>query len=57
MSIESITGFTDANVALVIYDLIGYRLVDVNTALQGRLLSLEPGQKAKIQAFGCAISC
>jgi lipopolysaccharide transport system ATP-binding protein len=49
VSIESITGFTDANVALVIYDLIGYRLVDVNTALQGRLLSLEPGQKARIR--------
>jgi hypothetical protein len=35
--IEGLTGFADANVALVIYDPIGYRLVDVNTALQGQV--------------------
>jgi lipopolysaccharide transport system ATP-binding protein len=48
-NIECLSGFAEANIALVIYDAIGYRLVDVNTAIQGRLLALDPGQKATVR--------
>jgi len=37
-----------ANVCVVFYDASGYRLVDVNTASQGRFLSLRPGEEAQI---------
>jgi len=37
-----------SNVAVILYDLNGYRLVDVNTALRGTYLSLEEGQRAKV---------
>jgi hypothetical protein len=33
---------------VVFYDASGYRLVDVNTASQGRFLSLRPGEEAQI---------
>lgn len=39
----------EANVCLVLYDSAGYRLVDVNTALQGTFLSLSAGERATVQ--------
>jgi len=38
-----------ANVALIIYDSLGYRLIDANTALQGVFLDLKPGQEARVE--------
>jgi lipopolysaccharide transport system ATP-binding protein len=38
-----------ANVAVIIYDQTGYRLIDANTALKGRFLDLEPGQHAHVE--------
>jgi lipopolysaccharide transport system ATP-binding protein len=38
----------NANVALIIYDANGYRLVDVNTALERRFLSLSAGCSATV---------
>jgi len=36
----------EANVAIIIYDISGYRVIDINTALKDAFLSLEPHQKA-----------
>ena len=35
-----------ANVGITIYDASGYRLVDANTAMQGRFVSMKPGDEA-----------
>ena len=40
---------TSTNVALIIYDASGYRLIDVNAALQGSFLDLMPGQEAHVE--------
>ena len=37
-----------ANVGITIYDASGYRLVDANTAMQGRFVSMEPGDEARV---------
>jgi lipopolysaccharide transport system ATP-binding protein len=39
----------EANVAIIVYDIMGYRLIDANTALQGNFLNLEKGQKACVE--------
>nr|MDQ3820569.1 ABC transporter ATP-binding protein [Acidobacteriota bacterium] len=39
----------DANVALIIYDQSGYRLIDANLALKSTSLSVMPGQQAHVQ--------
>lgn len=38
----------DTTVAVTIYDVNRYRLIDVNTALKGEFLSLAPGSKANV---------
>jgi lipopolysaccharide transport system ATP-binding protein len=38
-----------ANVAVTIYDLRGLRIVDVNTALKGDYLTMNPGEAAEVQ--------
>jgi lipopolysaccharide transport system ATP-binding protein len=38
-----------ANVGITIYDASGYRLVDANTAMQGRFVSLAPGDDAQVE--------
>jgi hypothetical protein len=38
----------DCNVALMIYDSSFYRLVDVNTALRGKLLRMAAGDRATV---------
>jgi len=37
-----------ANVGITIYDASGYRLVDANTAMQGRFVSMSPGDEARV---------
>jgi lipopolysaccharide transport system ATP-binding protein len=37
-----------ANVGITIYDASGYRLVDANTAMQGRFVSMNPGDEARV---------
>jgi lipopolysaccharide transport system ATP-binding protein len=38
-----------ANVALILYDAAGYRLIDANTALQGSFLTLRVGESARVE--------
>ena len=38
----------DVNVAAIIYDVSGVRLLDVNTALKGEFLSLQRGEQARV---------
>ena len=47
LEIESVTDILESNVSVIIYDLTGYRLIDVNTAQKGSFLSLRAGQKAR----------
>jgi lipopolysaccharide transport system ATP-binding protein len=37
-----------ANVGITIYDATGYRLIDANTAMQGRFVSMKPGDEAVV---------
>jgi lipopolysaccharide transport system ATP-binding protein len=39
----------EANVAITIYDISGYRIIDANTALKDAFLSLIPSQKARVR--------
>lgn len=48
VEVEARENFHEANVALIIYDLSGYRLIDVNTALRGSFLSLRAGERASV---------
>lgn len=43
------SNFPSANVAVILYDSTGYRLIDVNTAQKGEFLSLESGQSARAE--------
>jgi lipopolysaccharide transport system ATP-binding protein len=47
LEIESVSDILDSNVAVVIYDMNGYRLIDTNIAQKGRFLSLKAGQKVR----------
>ncbi len=38
-----------ANVAIILYDMMGYRLIDANTAIQGKFLDLDGGQTARVE--------
>jgi len=48
MRIEAFAAVESANVGITIYDATGYRLVDANTAMQGRFVSMAPGDEAEI---------
>jgi lipopolysaccharide transport system ATP-binding protein len=48
VEIGCIEDIADANVALIVLDGGGYRVIDVNTALQGRTVSLRRGQCATV---------
>jgi lipopolysaccharide transport system ATP-binding protein len=37
-----------ANVGITIYDASGYRLIDANTAMHGRFVSMQPGDEATV---------
>lgn len=45
-TIHAIADFSGANVAVVVFDANGVRVIDVNTALHGDFLSLTAGQQA-----------
>jgi lipopolysaccharide transport system ATP-binding protein len=47
--IEARTELADSNVAIIIYDGSGYRLVDVNLNQKGEFLRLRPGEKARVR--------
>ncbi len=49
LQIEASEEIRDANVAIIIYDATGYRLIDANTALQGNFLSLGAGDNASVR--------
>jgi lipopolysaccharide transport system ATP-binding protein len=49
LEIISRENIEDANVAAIIYDVSGVRLLDVNTALKGEFLSLHPGEQAVVK--------
>jgi lipopolysaccharide transport system ATP-binding protein len=46
VQIESRADLPESNVAVIIYDSSGYRLIDVNTAQRGCFVSMRAGQKA-----------
>lgn len=48
LNIKASEEIRDANVAMIIYDATGYRLIDANMALQGKFLSLQPGEEASV---------
>jgi lipopolysaccharide transport system ATP-binding protein len=48
-SIVGVSDVTDINVAVIIYDANGYRLIDLHTALKGEFLSLDAGQRATVR--------
>lgn len=45
----------DANVAIILYDPLGLRLVDANTALQGLFLTLEPNGSVRVEFVLCQL--
>jgi lipopolysaccharide transport system ATP-binding protein len=47
--IKAVKKVTEANVALIVYDASGYRIIDVNTALKNRFISLTPGEETEIR--------
>jgi len=49
LKILSIASITDVNVAITLYDLNGIRIVDVNTALKGHVLSLPINSSAIVK--------
>jgi hypothetical protein len=49
VQIQASSEIRDANVALILYDATGYRLIDVNTALQGEFISLQSGEEASVR--------
>jgi lipopolysaccharide transport system ATP-binding protein len=48
-TIKCSTKVVDSNVAIIIYDANGYRLIDANTALKGTFLSMEAGQEVVVR--------
>src|SRR5450432_3607214 len=39
----------DANAAIIVYDMNGFRVIDVNTAQKGEVVSMEAGQEAHVR--------
>jgi lipopolysaccharide transport system ATP-binding protein len=48
LEIECYSSIGDSNVAIIIYDQTGYRVVDVNTAQKNDYVRLNAGEKAKV---------
>ena len=48
VEITSSVKIEDANVAAIIHDINGVRLIDVNTAIKGSFLSLRPGEHVRV---------
>ena len=51
LMIKAIAEIVQANVAVIIYDSAGYRLIDANTALQGSFLRMKSGEEARVTFY------
>lgn len=49
LKIEAREEVVDANVAIILYDSSGFRIIDVSTAVQGCYLKMKAGQTAKVE--------
>ncbi len=49
LGIEALKGIEDIIVAVIIYSIDGYRLIDVNTALKGNYISLNSGENRNVE--------
>jgi lipopolysaccharide transport system ATP-binding protein len=47
IDVECERSFADCNLALIFYDMNGYRVIDTNTAQKGQFVSLGAGQKGR----------
>jgi lipopolysaccharide transport system ATP-binding protein len=47
IELHCMRSFTDCNLALIFYDMNGYRVIDTNTAQKGQFVSLSAGQKGR----------
>jgi lipopolysaccharide transport system ATP-binding protein len=47
VELESLRDFSDGNLAIIFYDVNGYRVIDTNTSQKGQFVSLKSGQKAR----------
>ncbi|MGH9740597.1 MAG: ABC transporter ATP-binding protein [Candidatus Acidiferrales bacterium] len=47
--VKCLSDFVDCNLAIIIWDVNSYRVIDVNTAQKGRFLSLRSGQRARAE--------
>jgi len=47
--IQTTSDIVDANVAVIIYDSVGYRLIDINTAQKRNFLTLSSGKRALVE--------
>src|SRR5205085_73484 len=48
IQVDCVADFFSAQVAMVLFDANGYRVLDVNTALRGEFLSLKQGESAAV---------
>jgi len=48
-TIKCSNNIVDSNVAIIIYDANGYRLIDANTALKGSFLSMQAGEEVVVR--------
>ena len=51
IEIQCQSEIANSNLAIIFYDMNGYRVVDTNTAQKGELVSLRGGQKARARFF------
>jgi lipopolysaccharide transport system ATP-binding protein len=49
VTVKALAKVTEANVALIFYDSSGYRIIDVNTGLKNRFLSMNPGEEKTVR--------
>jgi lipopolysaccharide transport system ATP-binding protein len=49
VQIECRVAAADCNVAIIVYDMNGYRIIDVNTGQKNQFLTLSAGQKAEVR--------
>src|SRR5579872_6363171 len=48
LQIECRASIADCNVAIIFYDMNGFRVIDANTAQKGEFVKIQPGQTAKV---------
>lgn len=55
LKLSAVIQLAGANVALIIYDQTGFRIIDTNTAQKGRLLRMESGGKVEVSFLLCDV--